>query len=281
MHSLVHLFDDIWAKGVTANFSTKPGESMHGPLHQAYLTSSKKSHSVGAEIARKTHLRAVYEFIQAQIEYFDKQRAKEALDKPKIDEFDVEVAHVSLGTKAKSFQSLETFDKQSNYLNTSGTLQQAVVECLDDLGYKILPSTSIKIRDCKHIKIHPRFHLKERQDCVLVNSNEGVSFARLVLLGECKDVASPPSFPDFPFVLVSFFDLYMGAISAIERALGFRRLRERPIEEARVIPARSIIRGALLVSILDPKHPNDYLANDIFDPDMFFRLRMYTKQNKI
>ncbi|KAF8600361.1 hypothetical protein BDV93DRAFT_420688, partial [Ceratobasidium sp. AG-I] len=36
MHMLCHLFDDVWNKGVTANYSTNPSEQMHGNLHHAY-----------------------------------------------------------------------------------------------------------------------------------------------------------------------------------------------------------------------------------------------------
>lgn len=33
---LQHAFDDIEAKGVTATFSTKPNEQMHGPIRKFY-----------------------------------------------------------------------------------------------------------------------------------------------------------------------------------------------------------------------------------------------------
>ena len=36
MHLIQHLFDDIEAKGVTQNYSTKPFEKMHGPLGESY-----------------------------------------------------------------------------------------------------------------------------------------------------------------------------------------------------------------------------------------------------
>lgn len=36
MHLIQHLFDDIEAKGVTRNYSTKPFEKMHGPLGESY-----------------------------------------------------------------------------------------------------------------------------------------------------------------------------------------------------------------------------------------------------
>ncbi|KAG9085669.1 hypothetical protein FRC06_003502 [Ceratobasidium sp. 370] len=296
MHSLVHLFDDIWMKGATANFSTKPGESMHGPLRKAYLSSSKKSHSVSAEIANKTHLRAVYELIKAQIDLFDCDPGAE--DEPETNSSGIEVTHIYLGSKNKSFQALEAFDKSGRYLNSSGTLQQAVKESLGDLALQVSPSAVIQARECKTIKVQyesmvdwclhrdvlhcsPGFYLKERRDCVLVNSDDGVALARLLLLLECKDAASPPSFPEVPLALVSYFDPVFRPISAIERAIGFRRFMERSRERAQLIPARSIIRGALLAPVLETGHPNEYLANDIFEPDLYFRYRMYTKENKL
>lgn len=36
MHSHMHLFDDIEAKGVTRNYNTKPNENLHGPLKTLY-----------------------------------------------------------------------------------------------------------------------------------------------------------------------------------------------------------------------------------------------------
>jgi hypothetical protein len=50
MHLLVHLVDDIRSKGVTANYSTKPGEKLHSVLRHSYETSSKKHSTVDAEV---------------------------------------------------------------------------------------------------------------------------------------------------------------------------------------------------------------------------------------
>jgi len=36
MHLIQHLFDDIEAKGVTRNYTSKTFEKMHGPLGEAY-----------------------------------------------------------------------------------------------------------------------------------------------------------------------------------------------------------------------------------------------------
>lgn len=54
MHLLVHLFDDIQNKGVSSNFSTKPGEQMHSVLRDIYDTTSKKNMTVDKEVCLKT-----------------------------------------------------------------------------------------------------------------------------------------------------------------------------------------------------------------------------------
>ena len=50
MHLIQHLFDDIEAKGVTRNYSSKPFEKMHGALGQSYerLTNFK---NVGGQVS--------------------------------------------------------------------------------------------------------------------------------------------------------------------------------------------------------------------------------------
>lgn len=40
MHLIQHLFDDIEAKGVTRNFTSKTFEKMHGPLGDSYQRKS-------------------------------------------------------------------------------------------------------------------------------------------------------------------------------------------------------------------------------------------------
>ena len=51
MHSIQHLFDDIEAKGVTRNYTTKTFEKMHGPLGETYrrVTNFK---NVGGQVSK-------------------------------------------------------------------------------------------------------------------------------------------------------------------------------------------------------------------------------------
>ncbi|KAG8793818.1 hypothetical protein FRC12_001518 [Ceratobasidium sp. 428] len=294
MHLLVHLFDDIWEKGVTPNYSTKPSESLHRTLKKAYEVSSKKNETVDAEVLRKTHLRAVYELLQEQIELAEKST------KPLETDFDEEegnqTVHIALGSKPRRFQSLvlieDAFQRSMFHLN----LDKQVRECLYELGFEAdSASAEIEARECHMLRVQyesmvdwclhrdilhcsPSFHSCERQDCVLVDSDEGVSIARLLMLLECRLTGPPATI--ISLALISYLDPVDSPTSPIERAMGFRRFRERHQSRADVIPARSIIRGALLVTVLDPKHLDDYLANDLFDPDMYFRFRTYTANNQ-
>ena len=37
MHTLVHSFDNVQAKGASCNYNMKPKEKMHGPIRKYYL----------------------------------------------------------------------------------------------------------------------------------------------------------------------------------------------------------------------------------------------------
>lgn len=79
----------------------------------------------------------------------------------------------------------------------------------------------------------------------------------------------------YPLALVKPLDAATGAEHLVERDLGLCRLRERTgrtrgYEKFIVIPARSIIRGALVIE--DTEQSGEYLAMDTLDCDMFLRL---------
>ena len=54
-----------------------------------------------------------------------------------------------------------------------------------------------------------------------------------------------------------------------DNELGLCRVREKGRAQTRVLPARSIIRGALVVQ--DPAHLTEYTVVDTVDTDMFLR----------
>ncbi|KAG9120164.1 hypothetical protein FRC07_004449 [Ceratobasidium sp. 392] len=133
MHLLVHLFDDIWNKGASPNFSTKPSESLHRILKKAYEVSSKKNETVDAEVLRKTHLLAVYDLLRAQIEHADKSSKPEDLEFSEDEQID----HIILGSKPRRFELLSLI-ADAHYGNAScENLARQVQECLDELGLEV------------------------------------------------------------------------------------------------------------------------------------------------
>ncbi|CUA68688.1 hypothetical protein RSOLAG22IIIB_08058 [Rhizoctonia solani] len=101
MHLLAHLFDDIEAKGVTANFTTKPGEQMHARLRAAFLTSSRKKDTADGEVLRKAHAAAVYQHIQSEIDVFDQSNISDPDDEEDdSNSTEPQIIHVQLCSKS-------------------------------------------------------------------------------------------------------------------------------------------------------------------------------------
>ncbi len=102
---------------------------------------------------------------------------------------------------------------------------------------------------------------KPRYDCVFVDHEDGIRLARLHLLLECKSGVNP--LETLFLALVSYFEPVLRPIGIIERATGFRRYRQLAPSKSELISLRSVVRGALLVSLLDLANKDDFLANDL------------------
>lgn len=126
MHLLRHLFDNIIDKGVSANYSTNPNESLRKPLRNVYAVSSKKSRSVDSEvefwafclrvcttnlpneqILRTAHLQDVYNLLQSQIDLYNMSNHPKQTD---ANTDDSSVAHITLGSKQQSFQGIRSLE---------------------------------------------------------------------------------------------------------------------------------------------------------------------------
>ncbi|KAG9219806.1 hypothetical protein CCMSSC00406_0009505 [Pleurotus cornucopiae] len=68
-HLYMHLFDDIVAKGVTRNYSTKPNEQMHGPLRRTYQRTNFRN--IAPQILTKIHRVLVAEYLWQDIDNDD------------------------------------------------------------------------------------------------------------------------------------------------------------------------------------------------------------------
>ncbi|KAG8690479.1 hypothetical protein FRC09_011965, partial [Ceratobasidium sp. 395] len=289
MHMLVHCFDDIWAKGASANFSTKPCEQMHGRLRHAYGTSSKRTITVDSEILHKTHAAVVYGLIEAEVKDWEEFQQRDAEDSDE-DEPDNEeqVYHIHLGTKDRSL-STDLLEMKHADNSACRRLSRRICDCIKELDPACLQAgETIKVTECHYLRIHyesmvdwclyrdklrcsPMVYGKPRYDCVLVDHEDGIRPARLLLLLECGNSADPSKIINI--ALVSYFNPILRQIGAVERATGFRRYRQHTPAKSELIPLRSVIRGALLVPLLDPVNKDDYLANDLIDTDIYKQVR--------
>ncbi|KAG8686195.1 hypothetical protein FRC08_012697 [Ceratobasidium sp. 394] len=290
MHQLVHLFNDVQNKGVTANYSTKPGENMHAVLHYAYDRSSKKRGTVDAEVLHKSHVLAAYDLVAAEI------KAMEALSTTQEEPEDgsEDVYHVKLASRKRllTLALLEEQNRGDKAFVRLGTRVRACIARLDP-SFKFSVDSPVKLYECHtlmvqyesmvdwclhrdRLRCNPLFYGKERRDCVLVHANPGVSPARLLALMDCFE--SGDDARHLPLAIVLYFDPVLGPIGEVERAMGFRRFRLRRHDQAEVISVRSIIRGALMVPTLSSTQQFDYLANDLVDEDMYLRFYSYSKQ---
>ncbi|KAG9077589.1 hypothetical protein FS749_010521 [Ceratobasidium sp. UAMH 11750] len=106
MHMLRHLFDDIWDKGASANFSTKPSEKMHSKLRHAYDTSSKKSRTVDSEILHEIHASTAYKLIEAEIEDYMASQVRDLELEEQDDEPEDQAFHISLGSRDRPLSTV-------------------------------------------------------------------------------------------------------------------------------------------------------------------------------
>ncbi|KAF8601811.1 hypothetical protein BDV93DRAFT_607928 [Ceratobasidium sp. AG-I] len=184
MHLLSHLFDDIWKKGVSSNFSTKPGEQMHRALRQAYRTSSKKNSTVDSEILRKSHATAVYELIESEINARNAALEEDGSLENNGDS-DNPVTHIDLASK-KRLVTLGLVEEEHRGDLAFARLGARVRACIArlDSTFNIPLGSPIKAFECHMLKVQyesmvdwythrdilrcsPKVYGKERRDCVL------------------------------------------------------------------------------------------------------------------
>lgn len=129
------------------------------------------------------------------------------------------------------------------------------------------------------VRCSPEFHGAPRHDCVIVHvgPDDASMFCRLVFvftysLGE----------QTYALALVQPFDLAKPGTETreVDRHLALCRLRERPRADSIIISARSIRRGAVLLS--DTSRAGEYLVLDMLDGDMFMRaVELFPDRNLI
>ena len=115
------------------------------------------------------------------------------------------------------------------------------------------------------LRCNESFHGQQRYDHVLVATENGHFFARILRLFQIVMGTQT-----YPVAYVKSYCRPPGRIRNKDKDLSLYRVRVRanPYE---IISVQSIVRGALLVQ--DSDNPDDYFVVDTVDADMFLRMQ--------
>ncbi|KAI0749834.1 hypothetical protein C8Q80DRAFT_1269641 [Daedaleopsis nitida] len=116
------------------------------------------------------------------------------------------------------------------------------------------------------VRCNPDFHDGERYDGILLQTQAGPVFGRLLNMFTCAVGGKT-----YPIALVQPFSTSVGTRPRKDKDLGFYRVRERARSRAEFFSVHSIIRGVLLVPDFGKK--GDYFVHDLIDGDMFLRMK--------
>ena len=117
--------------------------------------------------------------------------------------------------------------------------------------------------DC--LRCNKSFHGHPRYDHILVKSENGHFFARILCLFRVT--------VDTQSHALAYVEVYCrppGSMRRKDKDLGLYRLRLKA-NRYKIISLESVVRGALLVP--DSINPEEYLVVDTIDADMFLRLK--------
>lgn len=121
-----------------------------------------------------------------------------------------------------------------------------------------------------YLRCSPSFHNFPRYDCVILQTQAGVIFGRLLMLFTCVVDGQT-----HPVALVHPYDALVGQRSLKDKHFQFWRVRQRPRISSEFFSVHSIIRGAALAE--DHSIQGDYLVIDTIDTDMFLRMKVMHK----
>ncbi|KAG1786171.1 uncharacterized protein HD556DRAFT_1434837 [Suillus plorans] len=260
-HLSAHVFDDIEAKG--------PNEKMHGLLKDAYQDRMNFK-NFAEQILRYNHDSLIAEYIRSKMDCLDAANEVEQTNP-------TDAQHFSLGSRqaSKSFADIEAgnagnpaFDrfriKLNEFLNhtfaannipfPSGRhVQLAAGDMITEfrflkVGYESLVDWRVSL---DYLRCNPMFHGLPRYDCVILQTEAGPIFAKLLLIFTCTvgDI-------DYPITLTLPYDQAVGARPRKDKDFKFWRVKAKPRASAE-----------------DSTRPNEFLVVNTIDTDMFLRMK--------
>ncbi|KAI6033517.1 hypothetical protein BKA83DRAFT_4460366 [Pisolithus microcarpus] len=242
---IAHTFNDIEAKGVTHNFSTKPNEKMHGPLKEKYQRHTNFK-NVADQILDIDHLELVLEFICCRITDYDTYILNEEIignDDTEQEDF----FHVKLGSKTKHPLTLEAVEQRivGKPLPGGNPIQFPLNAEVLIMEYKYIKVNFKSVVDlCQytdHLWCNPNFHGRSCYDCVLIKTQQQDIFGQLIFMFQCMVGEET-----FPLALVQLYDAPTWPQLTKDIHLNLWRVCKQPHESAEFFSVQSIICGALL-----------------------------------
>ncbi|KAG1896735.1 uncharacterized protein F5891DRAFT_1245689 [Suillus fuscotomentosus] len=270
-HLVSHAFDDILAKGVTHNYSTKPNEKMHGSLQKIYLQRTNFK-NVASQILHYDEWLLTSTSMCSELDELDKYNQRDTCDPETNEVLDDSDAGTSKSTTIHAhLGSRQGNNSFSDIMHLHGT-DRAFTNFrmkLNDFLNGFLPQNNIPLPDgrCIHMQAEDTFYGSPRYDCVIVNTANTPFFARLIYMFTCLVGGT-----EFPLALIQPYDV--GIANSRRRRdndMGLWRMRAKPRSSSEIISVRSIVRGAALTR--NPETDGDYFVIHTVDTDMFLRVK--------
>ena len=113
------------------------------------------------------------------------------------------------------------------------------------------------------LRCNSNVHGVDRSDCVMVNTEDGICYARLHLMFTCQAFGQ-----EWKVALVTYFDEVKSAKKA-PCGIGMSQVKESSTGDFIIV--ESIIRGAYLSP--DAQNEGYFFVNDLIDGDIFLRIQ--------
>ncbi|KAI0073150.1 hypothetical protein K474DRAFT_1710969 [Panus rudis PR-1116 ss-1] len=298
-HTHKHAFNDVRAKGASRNFNSKINEKKHGPLKDAYEDVSNKQHSTYVDqilqydehIGASTLLRARLDYMDALVSdpEDDTEQSKAVSEESDLVLAATRTSKYTLVSKNSpvTFHALEAeHSSNSAFKNFRVKLNQFLTHTRSMAGldavkfrgddeiteYKFLKINYESMVDFKqhtdYLRCNPSFRDKPRYDHVIIDTQDGPIFGKLLCLFTCKVAGEV-----LPLALVQPLDAPIGGVRRKDIDLEFLRLKARLREESEFFHVKSFTRGAFVVKDYESQTGRGFFAVDTVDTDMYLRLR--------
>ncbi|EKM77927.1 hypothetical protein AGABI1DRAFT_42300 [Agaricus bisporus var. burnettii JB137-S8] len=302
IHLRKHLFRDIYEKGVTRSYSTKPNEKMHGPIRKIYLRRTNFK-DFDDQILEANHHISVAGIIRSKIDTLDSYIASKMEEENPMGEVDQQYTDYRKLASPKPTSTLQSFE--ASYQSTPAF--QSFGEKLSKFLRQFLPRYDIPVpyRNFKlssldeiteyqylrvtytcsadwvlktdHLRCNPNFFGHPCYDSVIINGNPDIFFAQLLALFTVTVNGTKVSLA----YVQPYEPLYrLANRAASDTELELLRLRKKPAKDAMFISVYSIIRGAVLIPLSGDgtSGAEKYFVFDLLDCDMFERCREILKK---